>query len=181
MPSGGTLASVFTIMDVYSLKEIAAANLPYAISPIPGPKTSSGTSLVTKLFGIRSVPDLGILSTSLGGIVDTPIVQRSWGILGYGPNFHFAEYMKVRNYLIGIAVHWGLLIGSLLLAIPLVRTIARKYVYQPGEGPTKDQVKNDRLEYRGIARPDVQTPNPGRAFCRAFFDGSLYACKSSRS
>lgn len=82
-------------MESFTLKQIGAATAPYAISPIPGPKTRDTTSLVTKIFGIRAAPDLGILTTSLGAKSDTPIVQRSWGLLGgnkfYGPNFHFHE------------------------------------------------------------------------------------------
>jgi hypothetical protein len=82
-------------MDTYSFKQLAAAGAPYAISPIPGPKTKDTTSLITKIFGIRAVRDLGILTTSVGAVSDTPIVQRSWGLLGgnkfYGPNFQFHE------------------------------------------------------------------------------------------
>jgi len=178
-PSGGTLNTVLSLMDTWSLKDIAAAHAPGGISPIPVPKAQPYKSIVTKIFGFRSVSDLGILTSSLGGTADRPIVYRSWALLGgdktYGPNFHFSEYMKARNYLGAIAIHFGLMIGSMLLAIPLFRTIARKYVYKPGEGPTREQYKNDRVEYRGIGIPDVQTPNPPRAFCRAKYEGSLYA------
>lgn len=110
-----------------------------------------------------------------------PIVYRSWALLGgasnYGPKFEFSEHLKSRNYLTAIAFHFSLLIGTLLLAIPLFRTLARKCVYQPGEGPTEEQYKNDRVEYRGIAIPDTETATPVRAYCRAKFEGSLYACK----
>lgn len=88
--------------------------------------------------------------------------------------------MKARNYLGAIAIHFSLMIGTFLLAIPLFRKLARKCVYQPGEGPTKEQSRNDRVEYRGIGIPDVTTPNPPRAFCRAKYEGSLYACKWTR-
>lgn len=180
-PSGGTLNTVLSLMDTWSLKDIAAAHAPGGISPIPVPKAQPYKSIITKIFGFRSVSDLGILTSSLGGTADRPIVYRSWALLGgdksYGPNFHFSEYMKARNYLGAIAIHFGLMIGSMLLAIPLFRTIARKYVYKPGEGPTREQYKNDRVEYRGIGVPDVQTPNPPRAFCRVKYEGSLYACE----
>lgn len=168
-------------MDTWSLKDIGAAHAPGGISPIPVPKTQPHKSIITKIFGFRSVSDLGILTSSLGGTADRPIIYRSWALLGgdkfYGPNFHFDEYMKARNYLGAIAIHFSLMIGSLLLAIPLFRTVARKYVYKPGEGPTREEYKNDRVEYRGIGIPDVQTPNPPKAFCRAKYEGSLYACK----
>lgn len=173
-------------MDLFSLSQIKAAHSPYSISPIPAPKpnTPSPISWTTKVFGIRTVPDLGILTTSIGGVVDAPVVERSWGLLGgatfYGPNFRFVEYMKARNYLGALAIHFGILFGSLLLAIPLVRKIARRYVYQPGEGPTKEEYSRDRIEYRGIATPDVAKPT-ARAYCRAYYEGSMYACKLSPS
>ncbi|PQE08836.1 Saccharopine dehydrogenase protein [Rutstroemia sp. NJR-2017a WRK4] len=182
-PSGGTLATVFTLLDVYSLKEVGASMEPYALSPIPAPKVRDSTSffsrLLTKLVGIKVVPDLGILTTSIAGRTDLPIIHRSWGMLGgadfYGPNFHVSEYMKARNYLTAIALHFGLLIGGMVLCIPLFRRVMSKYVYQPGEGATKEQYKRDRVEYRAIAKPDLGKPKTPRVFCRAHFEGSAYA------
>jgi len=66
-------------MDVYSLKELTVTSAPYALSPIPGPKTKSPTSWITKLLGVREVPDLGILTTHLGAAADRPLVHRTWG------------------------------------------------------------------------------------------------------
>lgn len=168
-------------MDVYSFKQLGAANAPYALSPVPGPKIVSPKSWVSKLFGVRVVPDLGILTTSIGASADQSIIQRSWGLLGgnsfYGPNFQFSEYSKARNYFMAVVVHIGLVVGTLFLAVPFIRKVVRRFVYQPGDGPTKEESQKDRIEYRGIAKPDVQTANPPRAFCRAYFNGSLYACK----
>ena len=173
--------TVFSLMDVFSMKQIAASHAPYALSPVPGPKASLAKSWTTKFFGVNVVPDLGILTTSIASMTDTPIIQRSWGLLGgsdfYGPNFTFSEYMKSRNYLTATLFHFGLVSLSLLLAIPFLRTFARKFVYQPGEGQTKEEAMKDRVEYRGIATPDIGTPKPPRAFCRASYQGSLYACK----
>jgi hypothetical protein len=170
-------------MDAFSVKELVAANEPYAISPIKGPKTPNPNSFVTRLFGVRAVRDLGILTTSLTAMMDTPIVHRSWGLLGgedfYGPNFYFSELLKARNHLTAVMLHFALLLGSALLGIRPLRQVARKYVYQPGEGPTKEEVRNDRLEYRAIGMPDVQTAKPPRAFCKGSFEGSLYACMYS--
>ncbi|TVY26953.1 putative trans-acting enoyl reductase, partial [Lachnellula hyalina] len=177
-PSGGTLSTVFGLLDAYSLKEIAATSAPYALSPIPGPKTKSPTSWVTKVLGIREVSDLGILTSYLGAAADRPLVHRTWGLLGgpsfYGPNFRFSEYMKAQNYLLAIFIHFGLAVASCFVVIPWVRTLAKKYVTQPGDGPTKEQSRDDRVEYRGIGNQDVQTPKPARAFCRAHYEGSLY-------
>jgi hypothetical protein len=138
--------------------------------------------MITKIFGVRVVPDLGILTTSMGRVSDIPIVQRSWGLLGgadfYGPNFRFSEFLKSRNYLTAVITHFTLVFGGLMIAIPFVRKMARSYVYKPGDGPTKEESKNDRVEYRGIATPDVKTPKPPRAFCTARYEGNLYDCKS---
>jgi hypothetical protein len=180
-PSGGTLATVLSITEAYSLKQIGAALSPYAISPIPGPKNTDPTSWITKILGIRAVKDLGILTTSLAGTSDRAIVQRSWGLLGYGPKFHFSEYMKARNYLTGLLFHFALMLGTVCLAVPFLRNLAKKYVYQPGDGPTKEETKNDRLEYRGIGKPDIDEPNAPRAFVRLSYEGGIYACKFSLS
>jgi hypothetical protein len=164
-------------MEHFTFKEISASMAPYALSPVPGPKATSTLAWTTKLFGVRSVRDLGILTTSLAGSSDTAIVHRSWGQLGYGPNFKYYEYMKARNHLTAVALHFTLIFAGICLAIAPLRKLAKGYVYQPGDGPTKEEYKNDRFEYRGVASPDVQTPNPPRAFCKLSFDGSLYVCK----
>lgn len=49
-PSGGTIATILNILDVYSVRQIATANSPYAISPLPGPKSSNPSSWITRLF-----------------------------------------------------------------------------------------------------------------------------------
>jgi hypothetical protein len=139
--------------------------------------------MVTRIFGVRVVPDLGTLTTSLGRVSDTPIVERSWGLLGgadfYGPNFTFSEFLRTRNYLTAVITHFTLMFGALMIAIPFVRKVVRRYVYKPGDGPTKGETKNDRVEYRGVGIPDVKTPHPPRAFCKARYEGSLYDCGCS--
>ncbi|ATZ56235.1 hypothetical protein BCIN_13g00840 [Botrytis cinerea B05.10] len=177
-PSGGTLATVFTLLEVFSLKQLKDAFTPYALSPIPGPKVRPSKSLITKLTGIKVVPDLGILTTSLAGSTNLAIMHRSWGLSSekrfYGPNFKVEEYMKARNYLTGIAIHFGLILGGLFLAIPFFRHTARKYVYQPGDGAAKEETKSDRVELRAIAKPDNEQANPPRIFCREYYEGSIY-------
>ena len=156
-----------------------AASAPFALSPVPGPKVPDTTSWFTKIFGVRTVPDLGTLTTTASGMIDTPIVQRSWGLLGYGPKFSYGEYMKVRNAFQGVAMHIGLTIAPLLLFLPFAATIAKFFILAPGDGPDKEQAAKDRLEFRGIATPDVSIPNPPRAFCHASIECSMYARKFS--
>jgi hypothetical protein len=108
-------------------------------------------------------------------------VQRSWGLLGgakfYGPNFYIEQYSYARNYFLGIMFHIGLSIATVLVALAPVRWLVKKFVYAPGDGPTAEEAKSDRIEYRGIAYPDVTTLNPPRAYCRAYYEGSMYRCE----
>lgn len=178
-PSGGTLATVLSILDSYSLKDVANSMKPWALSPTPGPGPTERPSLVQRLFGIRNVPDLGTLTTSISGGANRAIVHRTWGLMGgsssfYGPRFHFNEYMKVRNVFIGAAVHFLLAIGMVALALPPFRWLVEKLVFAPGQGATKEVTSKERIEYRTIAIADQDTPTPMRAFSRMRYEGGMY-------
>jgi hypothetical protein len=160
------------------MKELSAASRPYALSPIPGPQVKDSAPWTTKLFGCRYVRDLGILTSYIFSVADKPQVHRSWGLLGgpnnYGPNFEFNEYKKTQNYLSGMMSHFGLVLGSIFVSIPFIRLLLRKFVVQPGDGPSKEESKIGIVEYKGIAKQDVPEPNAPRAFARAVFKGSGY-------
>ena len=156
--------------------------VPHSQQPLRPSKT-----LVHRVLGIRYIKNLGLTTTFIGAVTDTPIIERTWGLLStipsrkaefYGPNFHYREVFRARNWLYGIAVHIGLFFGTLILAfLPFVRNLLKKAVYQPGEGRTKDESANEELEYRGIATPDKDGETK-RAFVTASFrDGSMYYCK----
>lgn len=170
-----------TLFGDHSIKELIEAHAPYAISPIPGPKTRHFESLTTTLLGIKVVPDLGILTTSLGAGANVPIVQRSWGLLGgasnYGPNFRYGEYLKARNHLIAILYHFTFRLMLLFLILPGATTLARKFILQPGEGPSKEKGDKDLFEYRGIGVPDIKDSKRPRAFSSLRYEGSIYKCK----
>ncbi len=173
------MATVLTMMDSYGLKDMADAFKPWALSPIAGPKPTKGPTLVQKWLGIHTVPDLGTLTTSITGSTDRAIVHRTWGLMGgssssYGPKFQFEEYMKVRNAFIGVAVHLLIGIGMVAIALPPVRWLLKKFVYAPGQGPTKEVTSKERIEYRSIAIADQQTPHPKRAFSVLKYDGGMY-------
>nr|XP_036586685.1 saccharopine dehydrogenase [Colletotrichum truncatum]KAF6797242.1 saccharopine dehydrogenase [Colletotrichum truncatum] len=185
-PSGGTLATALGLFESFSIQEVKAQHKPYALSPVPNHnKVPSQTSLLTKILGLRNVPNLGLMTTSIAGMTDAPIVQRSWGLMAslpsrekqfYGPNFSFHEYMRAKSYLRGIIIHWALAIFGLLLATAApFRKLVRLFVYQPGQGPDRELAKNDEVEYRGIAVPDRQSKTGyPQAYCRAWYTGSMY-------
>ena len=177
-PSGGSLATILSIMDKYPTKEIVKANSGnWSSSPIkrtaPPP-----SSLVSKFFGVRTIPDLGIVTTSLNAGPNVAVVQRSWGLLDggkyYGSNFQFYEFMTVRNFWVGALFHIALVIGALALALPPVRWLIKKLVYAPGQGAAREATTKDSIEYRAVATADQGSGKPRRAFGRLRYEGGIY-------
>ena len=115
-------------------------------------------------------------------MTDTAIVERTWGLLPaipsrkqqfYGPNFTFKEYMRAPNWFRGMAQHVSMTIFGMLLVIAPLRRLAWRFVRQPGQGPDRESAEKDSIEYRGVASPDIEGTSE-KAFCRAYFDGSMY-------
>jgi len=183
-PSGGTLSTVLTILDNFTLAELRAAYEPYAISPAkPDRPDGVPPSLVTRATGLVTVPVLGQLTSSLAATTDAAIVQRTWGLLStvpsrqdqaYGPRFTWRQYMKPRNWLTGIAVHYGLMFFGLVLVTPFLRRLVAQFVTQPGDGPEASRAERDEIEYRGVAKPDLPGAEGKEAYCKAWFNGSAY-------
>ncbi|KAI1282258.1 hypothetical protein F5Y07DRAFT_386252 [Xylaria sp. FL0933] len=182
--SGGTLATVIGLFDIFSFKQVAESHKPYALSPIPNPKSAPKASLFSKLTGAYHIPNLGLQSTSVTSGTDAAVVQRTWGLLqqepalrkdAYGPNFTYREFTKTRNIATAMVMHYSLVIGGALLAFcPPFRNLVRRFVYQPGQGPSREESANHSLEFRGIGRPDIQPASGKHAQCRAWFQGSMY-------
>lgn len=163
------------IFDSFPIKDIVAAGAPYSISPIPGPTTKSKAPWYSSLIGVRSVSDLGTLTTSPTTAANLPIIQRSWGLLhgtsqDYGNTFYYSEYMKARNAFLGVVQHVALTTLMLVLLLKPVRSFIAKFVTAPGSGPDREDTKRERVEYRGTAEVEGE----GRVFVRAQYEGGLY-------
>lgn len=176
-PSGGTIATILAIFESYGPKGMARATRPWAMSPIRGTKPTA-TPLVSKLLGVRRVPGLGVLTTSIAGATNVAVVQRSWGLLDrgryYGPKFQYREYMTVRNAFVGVLMHFAFALGAMALLLRPCRWLTRKFVYAPGEGATKQNTMNDAFEWRAVATADEDSSSPRRAFGRFRYDGGGY-------
>lgn len=116
-------------------------------------------------------------------MTDAAIVERTWGLVQsgsvpgvqpYGPNFSFRQYMKPRNWFTGIFIHYGIGLLYLILATPPLKAVMRKLVFAPGQGPDPHVAKNDEIEFRGIADPDVNGEVREKAFVRCWYQGSMY-------
>lgn len=184
--------SALGYFDHFSFSELNALNEPYSMSPIPHPEQARPSKTYMQQFlGIRDIPGLGMLTTSVAGMVDVTVVERSWGLLFtipsrrdqfYGPKFNWAEYSKPRNWFQGVAIHWGVVISKLLLSlVPPVRRFALKVIERSNHGQQdRDEIAMEKIEYRGLATPDTEQPSEKKAFCRAWFNGGLYYCESAR-
>ncbi|KAJ2970085.1 hypothetical protein NQ176_g8351 [Zarea fungicola] len=184
-PSGGTLATVLGIFDVFSLKELRAAHAPYALSPTPHTEKPERQKLpiAHAFLGSHRHVNLGRLTTSVAGSTDAAIVERTWGLLPkipsrkaefYGDKFIWKQYMKVDSWFKGFYIHWSLVFASVVLAfLPPVRRLLIGFVTQPGNGPDEAARAKESVEYRGIAIPDDEDIKE-KAFAKARFEGSLY-------
>ena len=156
--SGGTLATILSVMDNYSQKDLMAARKnPYILSPRPAPPKdpswSSSRGWLRQLFGVFTYPGLGILTTGMTAVSNAAIVHRSAGLMPdfYGQDFHFSEYIGVAGYIPGILVHFAVVLGGILLALRPMRRLAKRFVYQPGQGPEIRPRGKDVFDCRAVA------------------------------
>ncbi|KAJ5638494.1 hypothetical protein N7528_000884 [Penicillium herquei] len=175
-PSGGSLNTVLSIFDWLPLCDLVKSMGPFSLTGSGPLKHVPSDSIITKIFGVRSVPDLGTLATSPTGTADMAIVYRSSTLMPelYGNRFVFHQLLYVRNFLVGLMFHFGLqlFLGSLIF--PPVRWLVRKFVLAPGAGPKLEDSRNDRAEIHAIATADQNKPNPTRVFGKLSYEGTMY-------
>ncbi|KAL1965705.1 hypothetical protein VTN77DRAFT_5205 [Rasamsonia byssochlamydoides] len=178
-PSGGTLNTILTIIETLKLSDLAKFADPYALAASPPPPTrvAPKKSLAELILGLRSVPDLGTLTTSPSGHNDETIVNRSSTLLPdfYGPKFSYRHFLHVRNAFIGVAFHYAFIIGIALLLLPPVRWIVRRFVYAPGQGPSREESRNDMAELRTVVTAVQEGEGrPKRAVGSLSYQGGMY-------
>ena len=161
--SGGTSLTMLELFNNYPLSHLAKSMHPYSLSPKKFDKQLDKPTADPNggLLGLPNIAELGgVQTTGLMAAVDTCIVHRSAGLYGYGPRFRFNEYMRAKavvgsTLLGGLAVKVALGLVGLFLALPPTRWILaplfkRFLIPAPGEGPTRESMKNDFMSYRGV-------------------------------
>lgn len=185
VPSGGTLSTVLTLIEDYSFSKITKGTGPNALMPSGTPKPQLAKerqpSLLSKLIGVRSVSDLGTLTTSITAATNEAIVYKSAALMPelYGKTFTYEEFMRARNALTGTALHFALIFGSIAVALPPIRWLIRKFIFAPGQGPDRAAGEKERIEMRGLATivyPDGVAPEgkPSKATAKFAMRGSMY-------
>ena len=201
-PSGGTLDTAFTIFEKVPVAEVAAAMKPYSLSPVPRPRgTYPARGGIGRYTGVKWVDKLGWAANSgpIMGVTNAAIVWRTWGLfqqaaqnsggstdrqtrsasksegLAYGPNWHYSELRSVNSRLKGILAHWAITILPLFLILPPLRWLVKKLVFKPGQGPTLESTKNDRIEWRAVAESDSPKGTSQKVLTgRVKWKGSMY-------
>ena len=156
--SGGTSLTMLELFSNYSLGHLAKSMHPYSLSPKKFDKQldKPAGSPDGGLLGLPNVAELGGLQTTgLMASVDTCIVHRSAGLYGYGPRFRFNEYMRAKSLVQGLVVKVAFGLAALFLTLPPTRWVLaplfkRFLLPEPGEGPTRESMKNDFMSYRGV-------------------------------
>ncbi|KEF58614.1 uncharacterized protein A1O9_06540 [Exophiala aquamarina CBS 119918] len=183
LQSGSTVTTLMNLFDQYPLKAIGQAIRPYALSPVPNDHQAPQGTFLSAITGQRTMSELGRLSTSATGPANAAIMFRTWGLTKqepslkeefYGPNFTYREFMNACGFLKGVLMHYSLLIGAVFVLLPPFRALIKRAVFKPGDGPDREKTKSEIIEFRAVAKPDVDTENRRQILGRLQYTGSMY-------
>ena len=147
--SGGTLASVLTLLDTFSLKDIGESHAPWSISPRKGSAKQGGTPHV------RWDADVNMYCASwVGDAVDRSVAGRSWGLLDYGSSWTTYGYVGITSWALAYAYITMLYIGGAMVGVPPIRWALQRLVTQPGSGPSQKQMDDGKVLLKAFGSSD---------------------------
>ena len=150
--SGGTLASVFNILETSTNEALAASSNPFFLAPRDAAtgqpmeatdKTVANMNRDTYSFLYDKVEECWE-SPYVMQSIDTRIVNRSNALSGwkYGRNVIYREFQGVSNVFAAMLATMLFPIVGLLLYIPFTRSWIKTLVPQPGQGPSQYLLDN---------------------------------------
>ncbi len=155
--SGGTIASMLNMLDEMqhdpSIRKIM--DDPYALNPIGAERGPDGPDQADARFD----PDFRQwTSPFLMAAVNTRVVRRSNALLGYpwGKDFHYDEAVLNRSRTQATMAAAGAGAGMMALGFGPARTLARRLLPAPGDGPSRRQRENGYWEvfFHGVHPTD---------------------------
>ncbi|KAK0226477.1 Saccharopine dehydrogenase-domain-containing protein [Armillaria fumosa] len=171
--SGGSLATMFTMIEDVPRLKLRWAMSPYALSPIIGILQEKPFGLVRKLR-IPYSDEILVGGRWFMSNVDRAIVQRTWGLLEYdamearlegdterleaaekvryGPRFTYGELSIRPNVFMAAVASLGLILSLVGLMITPIRFIVKKLVRKPGEGPNDSEVELGGIDLVNITQ-----------------------------
>jgi short subunit dehydrogenase-like uncharacterized protein len=170
--SGGSLASVIAVREKYGSSWFLSGDSSILSPNLKQRRTT--TSCLTRIFGYRHVPGLGMLTTSFVSPGNESVVLRSAALDPslYGPNFNYSEYLPASNIFAAILIHILTNIFNALLAFPLFRRILERLAPEPGSGP--DLVKAGEEESAEFKAMGISEDGKVKVGSRWWWKGSGY-------
>ena len=150
--SGGTLASVFNILESSSNEALVASSNPFFLAPrdaTTGKPIEATDPAVTNMnrdtfsFLYDKIEQCWE-SPYVMQSIDTRVVNRSNALSGwkYGRNLIYREFTAASNFFVALLSTMVFPFVGLLLYIPLTRMLIKKIVPQPGQGPSQYLLDN---------------------------------------
>lgn len=156
--SGGTLLTVLSLLDVYSLQEVVAAHRPWSISD------QTGSEFQTNVPHVVYDEELKLYGASwVGDNVDRSIASRSWSLLGYGNNWTTYGYLAFTTRLKAYSYLACLYAGTLIIGLGPLRSLLKRLVTQPGSGPSQKEMDEGFVEVKCIAESDIDPTRKAQA------------------
>ncbi|KFZ12071.1 hypothetical protein V501_04393 [Pseudogymnoascus sp. VKM F-4519 (FW-2642)] len=177
--SGGSLNTVLSLIQSYGIGWILFGN-PWSLSATSTRRKPGSTPLLSRIFGYRSIPGFGDVTTSFLAICNESIAHRSSSLMPkiYGPDFNFHEYLPTTGPFAGIVAHLILRLVMLIVSFPPVQWLAAKYLIPAsGTGPDLATAATaERQEFVAIGSPPKSKGEQVSA--RYVYEGSLYYCSA---
>lgn len=145
--NGGTLASGINMLASDAVKDFMQ---PFLLNP----RDAAGLAGLPDDTSVDADPVLPAydpdfrawLVPFVMGPINTRVVRRSAALLGYGPQFHYQEYMRMGAGPIAAAAATGFCAGmawsKFALRVPGVRQVTERLMPGPGKGPSEQSMDN---------------------------------------
>lgn len=135
--NGGTLASLLNIMGSEQAQQVTQ---PYLLNPQTAKPVNRATDSdpVVPRYDSDFNAWLGPFFMSP---INTRVVRRSAALLGYDPEFHYQEYLRMGKGIVSgvaatsLSVSMG--VSKAALGFSAVRRLAAAFIPKPGEGPSE--------------------------------------------
>ncbi|KAJ1433775.1 Saccharopine dehydrogenase-domain-containing protein [Ochromonadaceae sp. CCMP2298] len=139
--SGGTIASVFNILESLPLSELMKLANPFYLNP----RNSQGAidACDNMMPGYDDVAKKYTMPYFMQGI-DLRLVNRSHALNGfkYGRDLVFSERMLLPNLPMAVIGSAVMALVQLMFLLPFTRFFLKKVLPSPGEGPDQDKLDN---------------------------------------
>lgn len=174
--SGGTAASMMSMLESTPKEVVRAALIPYSLSPVegaeqPGPKfvyelMVPGVRHIVGCFWFMRSTNVWVVQRTFGLLemltksrIPTPERQAEVDKMRYGPNFMYDEFMEQESKLTALVTSTFFFIGFALMSLfSPFRALVKLIMPKSGEGPSEEQMNNGSFEITNVTTSDSTPP-----------------------